>query len=47
MDERLELAFKAYDLDGNGYIDRDELFHILKGSFYAKGFPIDDDTIRK
>eukprot|EP00455_Lapot_gusevi_P001572 TRINITY_DN10610_c0_g2_i2.p1 TRINITY_DN10610_c0_g2~~TRINITY_DN10610_c0_g2_i2.p1 ORF type:complete len:496 (-),score=120.42 TRINITY_DN10610_c0_g2_i2:115-1602(-) len=45
MEERLQLAFKAYDIDGNGMIDRLELFHILKASFTAKDFALDDSTI--
>jgi Ca2+-binding EF-hand superfamily protein len=48
MEERLELAFKAYDLDGNGVVDRNELFQILRGSLRANGFAsLDDDAINK
>jgi len=46
LDEKLQLAFFAHDLDGNGVIDRNELFSILKSSFRAKGFDESDETIR-
>jgi len=45
LDERLRLAFKAYDLHGNGAIDRRELFQILRSSFLAKGFDQSDEFI--
>lgn len=45
-EERLQLAFKAYDLDGNGSIDRSELFLILKSSLRAKGFEQSDEFIQ-
>lgn len=47
IDERLDLAFRAYDLDGNGFIDREELFAILKNSFIAKALPVDDDIVNR
>ncbi len=46
MEERLEMAFKAYDLDGNGVIDHNELFSILKASFKTKGFDQPDEMIK-
>eukprot|EP00743_Colponemidia_sp_Colp-15_P006188 GILK01006654.1.p1 GENE.GILK01006654.1~~GILK01006654.1.p1 ORF type:complete len:1082 (+),score=190.54 GILK01006654.1:102-3347(+) len=45
MDERLQLAFKAYDLDGNGAIDKKELFHLLKVSMETKGVSLPDHMI--
>ena len=36
MDEKLDLAFKAYDLDGNGVIDKEELFQILKARWVKR-----------
>jgi Ca2+-binding EF-hand superfamily protein len=47
LEERLDMAFKAYDLNGDGKIDRDELFQILKTSFKTKGIESPDDMIRK
>jgi len=46
LEEKLQLAFFAHDLDGNGVIDRDELFAILKSSFRVKGFDESDETIK-
>jgi len=46
LEERLELAFKAYDADGSGFIERDELFHILKSSLMARGLYVDDDMVK-
>ncbi len=40
------MAFKAYDLDGNGVIDKNELFHILKASLKTKGFDQNDEMIQ-
>ena len=45
MEERLELAFKAYDLDGNGVIDKNELRLILRATFRGRGFSISDEQI--
>lgn len=32
-EEKLKFIFKTYDLDGNGFIDRDEMKHWLKSMF--------------
>eukprot|EP00300_Choanocystis_sp_HF-7_P029432 c3628_g1_i2.p2 GENE.c3628_g1_i2~~c3628_g1_i2.p2 ORF type:complete len:200 (+),score=50.58 c3628_g1_i2:100-699(+) len=32
VDEKLALSFQIYDIDGDGFIDKDELFQILKAS---------------
>lgn len=39
-DEKLKLCFNAYDLDGNGVIDRKELFSIIKGCRHSGQFPV-------
>ena len=37
LEDKLRLAFLAYDQDHNGFIDRDELFQLLKTSSKARG----------
>eukprot|EP00005_Dracoamoeba_jomungandri_P006271 CAMPEP_0174262276 /NCGR_PEP_ID=MMETSP0439-20130205/12884_1 /TAXON_ID=0 /ORGANISM="Stereomyxa ramosa, Strain Chinc5" /LENGTH=202 /DNA_ID=CAMNT_0015346965 /DNA_START=99 /DNA_END=707 /DNA_ORIENTATION=+ len=37
IEEKLELSFKAYDLDGNGFITKDELQHMFKQA-WVSGF---------
>ncbi|KAI9278698.1 hypothetical protein BDA99DRAFT_531443 [Phascolomyces articulosus] len=34
LDEKIEYAFKGYDLDEDGYISRDELYRMFKSYFY-------------
>lgn len=29
--------FNAFDLDGNGYLSRDEVFNLLRATFLSKG----------
>eukprot|EP00727_Mastigamoeba_balamuthi_P008165 m51a1_g397 putative calcium-binding protein (189) ;mRNA; f:709736-710669 len=36
-DEKLEFAFQMYDLDGNGYISRDEMMQIMAGFYRLVG----------
>ncbi len=45
-EDRLLLAFKAYDLDGNDSIDQDEMFRLLKSTFRSKGFEMSDSEIK-
>jgi len=35
VEEKLELSFKAYDLDGNGYIEKEELASMFKSAWMA------------
>jgi len=34
FDEKLNFSFRIYDLDGDGFIDKDELYHMLKASIF-------------
>ncbi|KAI7875384.1 EF-hand [Lichtheimia hyalospora FSU 10163] len=34
LDEKIEYAFRGYDLDNDGYISRDELYRMFKSYFY-------------
>jgi len=38
LTDRYKLAFQAYDKDGNGYIDKKELFDFLKQCYFMQGF---------
>jgi Ca2+-binding EF-hand superfamily protein len=47
MEDMLKLAFNAYDIDGNGSIDQEELFQCFKSMFQSQGFSgMDDETMR-
>jgi Ca2+-binding EF-hand superfamily protein len=35
IEQKLELSFKAYDLDGNGYISKDELASMFKSAWIS------------
>lgn len=45
MEERLRLAFDAYDVNGDGTIDRNELFNMLRSSCHASGLTQTNDEI--
>lgn len=46
MEERLMLAFKAYDINGDGVISEDELSNIMRGSLRAQGMTINEEAIQ-
>ncbi|XP_076803323.1 calaxin-like isoform X1 [Clavelina lepadiformis] len=41
LDERIEYAFTVYDLNGDGYISREEMFQMLKNSLVKQ--PTEED----
>ncbi|NXG42867.1 EFCB1 protein, partial [Psilopogon haemacephalus] len=41
LEERIKYCFEVYDLNGNGYITRDEMFQMLKNSLLKQ--PSEDD----
>ncbi len=43
MDGALEKAFKEFDLDGNGTLDKKELF----AAYQSTGRPVDEGTINR
>ena len=45
LETRLGLAFHAYDLNGDGVIDRNELFQIIKHILFTRGTRVDDLSI--
>lgn len=45
MEEKLRLAFDAYDLNGDNVMDRKELFFMLKSSWNASGLPQPDEYV--
>jgi len=51
LDEKLEWAFQLYDLDGDGFITREEMFSIVESIYKMVGsmvkLPPDEDTPQK
>ncbi|MBN3289283.1 EFCB1 protein, partial [Polypterus senegalus] len=41
LDERIKYCFDVYDLNGDGYISREEMFHMLKNSLTKQ--PTEED----
>ncbi|KAJ1101023.1 hypothetical protein NDU88_006097 [Pleurodeles waltl] len=41
LDERIKYCFDVYDLNGDGYISREEMFHMLKNSLLKQ--PTEED----
>ncbi|KAG9397400.1 EF-hand domain pair [Carpediemonas membranifera] len=46
IDQKLKLSFRIYDFDGDGYIDRRELYDCLKASLQENSMGLNDDQIR-
>mmetsp|Transcript_13870 Transcript_13870/g.11853 ORF Transcript_13870/g.11853 Transcript_13870/m.11853 type:complete len:117 (-) Transcript_13870:331-681(-) len=47
LEDKLRLAFLAYDSDHNGFIDKNELSRLLRASAFSKGLLIDDKELRE
>lgn len=45
-DDRLQLAFNAYDLDGNGTIDKEEMLKLLQATFTSKGLSMGHNELK-
>ncbi|XP_033848074.3 calaxin isoform X2 [Acipenser ruthenus] len=41
LDEKIKYCFEVYDLNGDGYISREEMFHMLKNSLIKQ--PTEED----
>ena len=47
LDERLRLAFNAYDLDASGSLSPEEVFHLTRSAMQARGYAASDAEIRQ
>ncbi|KNC47035.1 calcineurin B [Thecamonas trahens ATCC 50062] len=48
IEEKLDLSFRIYDIDGDGHIDKEELFQILKASLLENYMmDLSDDQMRE
>lgn len=51
LEDKLKLAFMAYDIDRNGFIDKGEMFQLLRASAASKGRMFSEnevwDTVNK
>ena len=45
LEDRLRLAFMAYDINHNGFIDKGEMFQLLKASASSKGMMLSENEI--
>ncbi|XP_060798747.1 calaxin [Neoarius graeffei] len=47
LDEKIKFCFEVYDLNGDGYISREEMFHMLKNSLIRQLTDEDPDEVIK
>mmetsp|Transcript_22489 Transcript_22489/g.19442 ORF Transcript_22489/g.19442 Transcript_22489/m.19442 type:complete len:119 (+) Transcript_22489:979-1335(+) len=47
FEDKLQLAFTAYDIDKNGFIDKNEMFQLLKTSAKSRGLITSNNEISK
>ncbi|KAJ8269106.1 hypothetical protein COCON_G00117130 [Conger conger] len=47
MEHKLRWYFKLYDVDGNGCIDREELFNIIRAILVVRGSQEDEESVEE